>query len=106
MVKKEEQNDSERLPSNNENYSLTIFHFNLHNYEYSVYKQLTFFRNTNSPENYSAGNIVTRMLDGLGYRFYWASDSLSERDLAYRPAESDKTCEETILHIYNLSVTI
>ncbi|MDB9964160.1 hypothetical protein OAD50_03725 [Vicingaceae bacterium] len=59
-----------------------------------------------APENYSAGNIVTRMLDGLGYRFYWASDSLSERDLAYRPAESDKTCEETILHIYDLSVTI
>ena len=68
--------------------------------------QLPFYEIPSAPNSYSAGNILTRMIDGLGYRFYWASDSLTERDLAYQPSESGKTCEETILHIYELSVTI
>ena len=59
-----------------------------------------------APENYSSGNIVSRMIDGLGYRYYWASDSLSKSDLAYKPSESGKSCLETVQHIYDLSVTI
>ncbi len=68
--------------------------------------QLPFYEIPAAPENYSSGNVVTRMIDGLGYRYYWASDSLKESDLAFQPSESGKSCLETIQHIYDLSVTI
>jgi len=68
--------------------------------------ELPFSEIPTAPKSYTVGNILARMVDGLGYRFYWASDSLTAQDLAYRPSVTGKTCEETILHIYELSITI
>jgi hypothetical protein len=58
------------------------------------------------PEDFSSGNIVSRMIDGLGYRYYWVTDSLSENDLKYKPSESGKSTFETLVHIRWLSKTI
>ncbi len=58
------------------------------------------------PEDYSAGNVVARMIDGLGYRYYWASKDLSADDLNYKPSEDGRTSLETLQHIYGLSLTI
>ena len=35
------------------------------------------------PENYGAGNVLSRLIDGLGYRYYWATKDLRVEDLAY-----------------------
>lgn len=59
-----------------------------------------------TPTTYSSGNIVSRMIDGLGYRFYWASKGLTEKDLNFRITEESRNTEETIEHIYDLSVTL
>ena len=59
-----------------------------------------------APKTYEAGNMITRMIDGLGYRFHWASKGLTESDLKYKPSESGKSALETIEHIYDLSITI
>ena len=32
------------------------------------------------PASYSAGNVVVRIIDGLGYRYYWATDGLRSED--------------------------
>ncbi len=59
-----------------------------------------------SPEDYSSGNVLGRMIDGLGYRFYWATEGLRDKDLVYKPNEDGRSIEETITHIYGLSLTI
>ena len=58
------------------------------------------------PEDFSSGNILSRMIDGLGYRYYWASKDLREEDLSYKPSEDGKTTLETMEHIHGLSGTI
>ncbi len=58
------------------------------------------------PEEFTAGTMAARMVDALGFRFYWASDSLTEKDLNYKANEDGKTTEETISHIYDLSKII
>ena len=43
------------------------------------------------------------MIDGLGFRFYWATEGLRAEDLAFRPSPEARTSEETIDHILGLS---
>ena len=58
-----------------------------------------------APEAYSAATVAARMVEGLGFRFYWATEGLRPEDLAYKPSEEARTTEETINHIYGLSRT-
>ena len=46
------------------------------------------------------------MIDGLGFRFYWATEGLRPEDLAFRPNAEARTSEETIDHILGLSAII
>ena len=55
------------------------------------------------PESYTAGTVLSRMIDGLGFRYYWATDSLRQEDLDYKPSDEARTTFETIQHIYGLS---
>jgi len=58
------------------------------------------------PADYSAGNILARSIDGLGFRFYWASEGLRSKDLEYKPSEDGRTTFQTMQHIYGLSEMI
>ncbi|MFL1012945.1 DinB family protein [Flavisericum labens] len=53
--------------------------------------------------SYTAGAVMARMLDGLGFRYYWATEGLRDEDLNYKPSESGRSCGETINHILGLS---
>lgn len=55
------------------------------------------------PENYTAGNVITRWIDGIGYRYYWATEGLTASDYAYTPSASSRTVYETLEHIYGLA---
>ena len=46
------------------------------------------------------------MVDGLGFRYYWATEGLRDEDLAYKPSEEARTTSETIDHIYGLTKVI
>ena len=59
-----------------------------------------------APESYIAGNILTRLIDGLGYRYYWATEGLTESDLLYAPSKEARTSRQTLEHLYGLSETI
>lgn len=59
-----------------------------------------------APKNFTAGTVASRMVDGLGFRFYWATDSLTEEDLALRPSPEARSVGETLEHIYRLSKVI
>jgi hypothetical protein len=58
------------------------------------------------PETYTAGTISARMIDGLGFRYYWATEGLRAEDLTFKPNEEGRTTGETIDHIYGLSKVI
>jgi len=58
------------------------------------------------PANYSPGNLISRMIDGLGFRYYWATEGLTEKDLTYRPSEDGRSVFETMEHIYVMSNNI
>lgn len=46
------------------------------------------------------------MIDGLGFRYHWATEGLTETDLAFTPSEGSRSTLETLTHIYELSETI
>lgn len=58
------------------------------------------------PDTYTANTVTARMIDGLGFRFYWATEGLREEDLSYSPDSTARTCQETLVHLMGLSETI
>ncbi|KAA3612691.1 MAG: hypothetical protein DWQ05_18765 [Calditrichaeota bacterium] len=54
------------------------------------------------PTNISAPNIICRMLAGIGFRFYWATEELTEVDYAFQPCEGARSIGATIEHIWDL----
>ncbi len=69
-------------------------------------KSLPYFELPAYPETFTGGAVASRMVDGLGFRFYWATDGLRPADLSYRPNADARTSLETIEHIYGLSQMI
>jgi len=67
---------------------------------------LPYYEIPEAPETYSQGGLIARMIDGLGFRYYWASEGLNPEDLAFRPSPEARTSEETIDHILGLSTVI
>ena len=68
--------------------------------------QLPLYEVPQAPENTTSGNIIARMTQGLGYRYFWATKDLREEDLNYRPSEAAASTYETLEHIYGLSEVI
>ena len=64
---------------------------------------LPFYEISNYPESYSQAEIVGRMIDGLGFRYYWATEGLTEKDLNFRLPNDSRSSIETVVHIYDLS---
>lgn len=69
-------------------------------------KKLPYYEIPDYPETYTAGAVAARMIDGLGFRFYWATEGLRKEDLAYKPGNDTRTSQETIEHIYGMSIII
>ena len=66
-------------------------------------ENLPFYEIPDYPESYSEAEIVGRMIDGLGFRYYWATEGLTDTDLAYKLPNDSRSSIETIVHIYDLS---
>lgn len=47
--------------------------------------------------------MAARMLDELGFRYYWATENLTEEALSYRPSANGRNTFETLQHIADLS---
>lgn len=67
---------------------------------------LPYYQIPDYPETYTAENVAARMIDGLGFRYYWATEGLREEDLAFRPGEDARATVETLEHILGLSTLI
>lgn len=58
------------------------------------------------PDTISDKLILARMIEGLGFRYFWVTEGLRTEDLAYEPGNNGRTSAETLDHLYNLSLVI
>ena len=68
--------------------------------------QLPYHQIPDYPANYSSGNVLSRMVDGLGFRYYWATEGLTQSDLDFKPSADARSAFETLQHLYGLSEMI
>src|SRR5260221_8339854 len=69
-------------------------------------KTLPYYQIPPYPETYTAASVVARMIDGVGFRYFWATEGLRAVDLSHKPSKEARTSLETLAHIYGLSNVI
>tara|TARA_X000000368_G_scaffold384459_1_gene343077 strand:+ start:486 stop:1064 length:579 start_codon:yes stop_codon:yes gene_type:complete len=82
---------------------LFVFLLSLNFLNMNSQDNLPFYEIPDYPESYSEAEIVGRMIDGLGFRYYWATEGLTDTDLAYKLPNDSRSSIETIVHIHDLS---
>jgi len=55
------------------------------------------------PAGVTANTILVRMIDGLGFRYYWATEGLTENEMQFRPHETSMNLVELLDHIHHLA---
>lgn len=84
----------------------TCFLFLIATVVYGQDTSLPYYELPDNPEKFTAGNVASRLIDGLGFRYYWATEGLRPEDLTFQSNKDARTTEETISHIYELSLMI
>lgn len=54
------------------------------------------------PSAMTAGGALARLVDGIGFRFHWATEKLREADYSFSPGADCKTIGELVEHIWGL----
>jgi len=83
-----------------------LFLLSVMTYSNAQNTELPYAQIPEAPETYTAGSVVSRMIDGLGFRYYWATEGLRAEDLKFKPNEEARTTEQTIDHILGLTQVI
>jgi uncharacterized damage-inducible protein DinB len=84
----------------------TLFLLSFSIYAFAQENALPYHDLPTASESFMAGSVAARFIDGLGFRFYWATEGLRGSDLEYKPSKEARTMEETIVHIYEMSLLI
>lgn len=69
-------------------------------------KEMNYQNIKEAPESYESGNIISRFIDALAFRYYWSTEGLTEKDLAYKPSETGMSTQETLEHMVWLTIMI
>jgi len=64
-----------------------------------------FYMIPDCPEEITAPTIIARFLDGLGFRYRWATEGLTEGDLKFRPVEGSMDMMELLKHIFRIAAS-
>ncbi len=64
---------------------------------------LLYFSLPPAPKEVSTTNVLSRMIDGLGFRYRWATEDLTEDNMFFRPVESSMSIQEVMIHVYDLA---
>jgi len=84
-------------------YSLTLLFFVS---SFAMAQALPFSQIPEAPKQLTPSATILRMVQGLGFRYYWATEGLRKEDLDYRPSREGSSSLETLQHLYGLSKTI
>lgn len=82
---------------------MALFFITVMNAQENNPQEIPYYQIPDYPDSYTPGTVVARMIDGLGFRYFWATEGLRPEDLNYKPSESNRTIDETLDHIYGLS---
>ncbi|MEO5946148.1 MAG: hypothetical protein ABIP79_04990 [Chitinophagaceae bacterium] len=58
------------------------------------------------PATFTPANVAARMVDGLGFRYFWATEGLTDKDIMFKPSEDGRTSLETLQHIDGLTFVL
>jgi hypothetical protein len=64
---------------------------------------LPFRRVDDYPADVNGPSVIVRLLDSLGFRFYWATEGLTSRDYDFSPGSGCQHIRELIGHIWGLT---
>lgn len=62
-----------------------------------------YYQIPNAPTAFNEHTAIARVVDGLGFRYYWATEGLRDADLSFAPAEGSRNSRATLEHIFSLS---
>ena len=65
-----------------------------------------YYKIPDTPSTYTATTVAARLVDGLGFRYFWATEGLTEKDLGYKPSAEARTTLETLEHINGLTTIL
>ena len=63
---------------------------------------LPYTRIPEPPKEMSAASVIIRLIDGIGFRYRWATEGLREEDMRFRPCATSMTIQELLAHIQGL----
>lgn len=69
----------------------------------SITMDTTYYQIPDYPDSFAPTMIIARMIDGLGFRYYWVTEGLRDVDLAYEPGNGGQSCRSTLEHIAGLT---
>ena len=64
---------------------------------------LPYYEIGDAPQMFNAATVAARTIDGLGYRYHWATEGLRAEDLAYEPGNDGQNCSGVLEHVLGLS---
>ena len=67
---------------------------------------LPFYNIPDYPSTYSGAHVLARSIDGLGFRYHWATEGLTVPDYNYNAGNGSRSVDETMDHLYSLSEMI
>ena len=65
--------------------------------------ELPFYQLDGYPAQVTGPSVLARLLDGLGFRFHWATQGLTEQDYAFSPGQGCQSIGQLIEHIWGLT---
>jgi hypothetical protein len=64
--------------------------------------ELPYYRIPEPPLEINAATLLIRLVDGLGFRYRWATEGLRKQDYIYQPSIDSMTVKELLKHILRL----
>ena len=53
--------------------------------------ELPFYRIAPYPTQVTGASVLTRLVDGLGFRYHWATFGLTDHDYAFSPGQGSQS---------------
>ena len=67
-----------------------------------INQELPFEDISKTPNDLTATNTLLRMVEGLAFRYRWATENLSEENIKFKPHPTSMSIEEVNAHIFDL----
>lgn len=55
------------------------------------------------PEKLTGASVFARVVDGLAFRYYWATEGLRDEDFGFRPGPESMSMHELLKHVLHLA---